>query len=225
MAKTLFARSSRRAQHQRQDSRVGAGGTAQHRLLRTQVGTEKIAEVVSRATGIPVSKMMQGEREKLLKMEDKLHSRVVGQDEAVRQMSGSDYQVIKLAVMGEVEMHFRPEFVNRIDEIVVFHALDEKNIAGIAKIQLRYLEKRMAKLDMTLDVSNAELALLAEAGFDPVFGARPIKGVGKINPTAKSERLAGGRNPALEPGINFAQCRLCQLRSATHARFGRPEHV
>ncbi len=302
---------------------AAADGTAKNKLLRTQVGTEEIAEVVSRATGIPVSKMMQGEREKLLKMEDKLHSRVVGQDEAVRlvsdairrsraglseesrpygsflflgptgvgktelckalaeflfdaedhliridmsefmekhsvarligappgyvgyeegghlteqvrrkpysvilfdevekahpdvfnvllqvlddgrmtdgqgrtvdfkntvivmtsnlgsqmiqQMAGSDYQVVKMAVMGEVKTHFRPEFVNRIDEIVVFHALDEKNIAGIAKIQLKYLEKRMAKIDMTLEVSDAALALLAEAGFDPVFGARPLK--------------------------------------------------
>jgi ATP-dependent Clp protease ATP-binding subunit ClpB len=304
-------------------TKVGADGTAKNRLLRTQVGTEEIAEVVSRATGIPVSKMMQGEREKLLHMEDKLHSRVVGQDEAVRlvsdairrsraglseesrpygsflflgptgvgktelckalaeflfdaedhliridmsefmekhsvarligappgyvgyeegghlteqvrrkpysvilfdevekahpdvfnvllqvlddgrmtdgqgrtvdfkntvivmtsnlgsqmiqQMAGSDYQVVKMAVMGEVKTHFRPEFVNRIDEIVVFHALDEMNIAGIAKIQLKYLEKRMAKLDMALEVSDAALALLAEAGFDPVFGARPLK--------------------------------------------------
>jgi len=302
---------------------AGADGTAKNRLLRTQVGAEEIAEVVSRATGIPVSKMMQGEREKLLKMEDKLHSRVVGQDEAVRlvsdairrsraglseesrpygsflflgptgvgktelckalaeflfdaedhliridmsefmekhsvarligappgyvgyeegghlteqvrrkpysvilfdevekahpdvfnvllqvlddgrmtdgqgrtvdfkntvivmtsnlgsqmiqQMAGSDYQVVKMAVMGEVKTHFRPEFVNRIDEIVVFHALDEKNIAGIARIQLKYLEKRMAKLDMSLEVTDAAVALLAEAGFDPVFGARPLK--------------------------------------------------
>ena len=302
---------------------TGAGGVPKNRLLRTQVGTEEIAEVVSRATGIPVSKMMQGERDKLLKMEDRLHARVVGQDEAVRlvadairrsraglseegrpygsflflgptgvgktelckalaeflfdaedhliridmsefmekhsvarligappgyvgyeegghlteqvrrkpysvilfdevekahpdvfnvllqvlddgrmtdgqgrtvdfkntvivmtsnlgsqmiqQMSGSDYQVVKMAVMGEVKTHFRPEFVNRIDEIVVFHALDEKNIAGIARIQLKYLEKRMAKLDMALEVSDAAVALLAEAGFDPVFGARPLK--------------------------------------------------
>jgi ATP-dependent Clp protease ATP-binding subunit ClpB len=298
-------------------------GAAKNRLLRTQVGTEEIAEVVSRATGIPVSKMMQGEREKLLKMEDKLHGRVVGQDEAVRlvsdairrsraglseesrpygsflflgptgvgktelckalaeflfdaedhliridmsefmekhsvarligappgyvgyeeggylteqvrrkpysvilfdevekahpevfnvllqvlddgrmtdgqgrtvdfkntvivmtsnlgsqmiqSMSGDDYQVIKLAVMGEVKTHFRPEFVNRIDEIVVFHALDEKHIAGIARIQLQYLEKRMARLEMALEVSDAALALIADAGFDPVFGARPLK--------------------------------------------------
>jgi ATP-dependent Clp protease ATP-binding subunit ClpB len=304
-------------------SGVGAGGTAKTKLLRTQVGAEEIAEVVSRATGIPVSKMMTGEREKLLKMEDKLHARLVGQDEAVRlvsdairrsraglseesrpygsflflgptgvgktelckalaeflfdaedhliridmsefmekhsvarligappgyvgyeeggylteqvrrkpysvilfdevekahpdvfnvllqvlddgrmtdgqgrtvdfkntvivmtsnlgsqmiqQMSGSDYQVVKMAVMGEVKTHFRPEFVNRIDEIVVFHALDEKHIAGIAKIQLKYLEKRLARLEMSMEVSDAALALIAEAGFDPVFGARPLK--------------------------------------------------
>ena len=307
-----------------QAEKVDAGGTGkQNKLLRTQVGAEEIAEVVSRATGIPVSKMMQGEREKLLKMEDKLHQRVVGQDEAVRlvadairrsraglsdenrpygsflflgptgvgktelcktlaeflfdsedhliridmsefmekhsvsrligappgyvgydeggylteavrrkpysvilfdevekahpdvfnvllqvlddgrmtdgqgrtvdfkntvivmtsnlgsqmiqQMSGDDYQVIKLAVMGEVKTHFRPEFVNRIDEIVVFHALDEKHIAGIAKIQLGYLEKRMARLEMILQVDDKAVAELATAGFDPVFGARPLK--------------------------------------------------
>jgi ATP-dependent Clp protease ATP-binding subunit ClpB len=295
----------------------------QNRLLRTQVGAEEIAEVVSRATGIPVSKMMQGERDKLLKMEEKLHERVVGQDEAVRlvsdairrsrsgladpnrpygsflflgptgvgktelckalagflfdsedhliridmseymekhsvsrligappgyvgyeeggglteavrrkpysvilldevekahpdvfnvllqvlddgrmtdgqgrtvdfkntvvvmtsnlgsqmiqQMSGDDYQVIKLAVMGEVKMHFRPEFVNRIDEVVVFHALDEKHIKSIARIQLGYLEKRLAAMEMKLEISDAALAEIANAGFDPVYGARPLK--------------------------------------------------
>jgi ATP-dependent Clp protease ATP-binding subunit ClpB len=293
------------------------------KLLRTQVGAEEIAEVVSRATGIPVSKMMQGEREKLLHMEEKLHERVVGQDEAVRlvsdairrsragladpnrpygsflflgptgvgktelckalagflfdaedhliridmsefmekhsvarligappgyvgyeeggylteavrrkpyavilldevekahpdvfnvllqvlddgrmtdgqgrtvdfkntvivmtsnlgsqmiqQMAGDDYQVIKLAVMGEVKAYFRPEFINRIDEVVVFHALDEKHIKSIARIQLQQLEARLAKLQMNLEVSDAALAELAQAGFDPVFGARPLK--------------------------------------------------
>jgi ATP-dependent Clp protease ATP-binding subunit ClpB len=302
--------------------KVSAGGTP-NKLLRTQVGAEEIAEVVSRATGIPVSKMMQGEREKLLKMEDRLHARVIGQDEAVRlvsdairrsraglsdenrpygsflflgptgvgktelckalaeflfdsedhliridmsefmekhsvarligappgyvgyeeggyltelvrrkpysvilfdevekahpdvfnvllqvlddgrmtdgqgrtvdfkntvivmtsnlgshmiqQMSGDDYQVIKLAVMGEVKAHFRPEFINRIDEIVVFHALDQKNIASIARIQLGYLEKRLARLEMKIEVDDKALADVAEAGFDPVFGARPLK--------------------------------------------------
>ncbi|NMG53745.1 ATP-dependent chaperone ClpB [Aromatoleum aromaticum] len=298
-------------------------GERKFKLLRTEVGTEEIAEVVSRATGIPVSKMMQGEREKLLKMEERLHQRVVGQDEAVRlvadairrsraglsdenrpygsflflgptgvgktelcktlaeflfdseehliridmsefmekhsvarligappgyvgyeeggylteqvrrkpysvilfdevekahpdvfnvllqvlddgrmtdgqgrtvdfkntvivmtsnlgsqmiqQMAGDDYQVIKLAVMAEVKTYFRPEFVNRIDEVVVFHALDEKHIARIARIQLQYLDKRLARLDMSMEVSDAALAELASAGFDPVFGARPLK--------------------------------------------------
>jgi ATP-dependent Clp protease ATP-binding subunit ClpB len=93
----------------------------------------------------------------------------------IQQMSGDDYQVIKLAVMGEVKTHFRPEFVNRIDEIVVFHALDQKHIASIAKIQLGYLEKRLARMEMTLTVDAAALASIAEAGFDPVFGARPLK--------------------------------------------------
>jgi ATP-dependent Clp protease ATP-binding subunit ClpB len=298
-------------------------GAQKNKLLRTQVGIEEIAEVVSRATGIPVSKMMQGEREKLLKMEERLHQRVVGQDEAVRlvsdairrsraglsdpnkpygsflflgptgvgktelckalagflfdsedhmiridmsefmekhsvsrligappgyvgyeegghlteavrrkpysvilldevekahpdvfnvllqvlddgrmtdgqgrtvdfkntvivmtsnlgsqmiqQMSGDDYQVIKLAVMGEVKSYFRPEFLNRIDEVVVFHALDEKHIKSIAKIQMGYLEKRLAQLEMKLEVADSALAEVAAAGFDPVFGARPLK--------------------------------------------------
>ena len=303
--------------------KAGEGEGRKNILLRTQVGAEEIAEVVSRATGIPVSKMMTGEREKLLNMEDKLHKRVVGQDEAVRlvgdairrsraglsdpnrpygsflflgptgvgktelckalaefmfdsedhliridmsefmekhsvarligappgyvgyeeggylteavrrkpysvilldevekahpdvfnvllqvlddgrltdgqgrtvdfkntvivmtsnlgsqmiqQMAGEEYGVIKLAVMAEVKNYFRPEFINRIDEVVVFHALDEKHIAGIAKIQLGYLEKRVALLEMTLVVEDSALAELAQAGFDPVFGARPLK--------------------------------------------------
>ena len=293
------------------------------KLLRTQVGAEEIAEVVSRATGIPVSKMMQGEREKLLLMEQKLHQRVIGQDEAVKlvsdairrsraglsdpnrpygsflflgptgvgktelckalagflfdsedhlirvdmsefmekhsvarligappgyvgyeeggyltelvrrkpyavilldevekahpdvfnvllqvlddgrmtdgqgrtvdfkntvivmtsnlgsqmiqEMTGSAYSAIKEAVMSEVKTHFRPEFINRIDEVVVFHALDAKHIQSIAKIQLHYLETRLAKLDMKLEVSEAALAAISQAGFDPVFGARPLK--------------------------------------------------
>jgi ATP-dependent Clp protease ATP-binding subunit ClpB len=93
----------------------------------------------------------------------------------IQSMAGDDYQVIKLAVMAEVKSYFRPEFINRIDEVVVFHALDEKHIASIAKIQLGYLEKRLAKLEIRLDVTEAALAELAKAGFDPVFGARPLK--------------------------------------------------
>jgi len=293
------------------------------RMLRTEVGADEIAEVVSRATGIPVSKMMTGERDKLLTMEDKLHERVVGQDEAVRlvsdairrsrsglgdpnrpygsflflgptgvgktelckslanflfdsedhliridmsefmekhsvarmigappgyvgyeeggtlteavrrkpysvilldevekahpdvfnvllqvlddgrltdgqgrtvdfkntviimtsnlgsqmiqSMSDQDYQVVKLAVMGEVKTHFRPEFVNRIDEVVVFHALGEDNVREIANIQLQYLAKRLEAMEMGFEMTDAAIAEIASAGFDPVYGARPLK--------------------------------------------------
>jgi ATP-dependent Clp protease ATP-binding subunit ClpB len=311
------------AQLKKADNKLASEQKKKPQLLRTQVGAEEIAEVVSRSTGIPVSRMMQGERDKLLHMEDALHKRVVGQDEAVRlvsdairrsrsglsdpnrpygsflflgptgvgktelcktlaeflfdseshlirvdmsefmekhsvarligappgyvgyeeggylteavrrkpysvilldevekahpdvfnvllqvlddgrmtdgqgrtvdfkntvivmtsnlgsqmiqQMSGDDYGVIKLAVMAEVKTHFRPEFVNRIDEIVVFHALSEKNIAAIARIQLQGLEARLAKLDISLDVTPDALSQIAEVGFDPVYGARPLK--------------------------------------------------
>jgi ATP-dependent Clp protease ATP-binding subunit ClpB len=294
-----------------------------NRLLRTQVGAEEIAEVVARATGIPVSKLMQGERDKLLQMEDKLHDRVVGQDEAItavanairrsraglgdpnrptgsflflgptgvgktelckalagflfdsedhmiridmsefmekhsvsrlvgappgyvgydeggylteavrrnpysvllldevekahpdvfnillqvlddgrltdgqgrtvdfkntvivmtsnigspiiQSMVGQDSQDIKDAVWDELKSHFRPEFLNRIDETVVFHGLDAEHIASIAEIQLKILAGRLTKMDLTLDVSAPALAELAKVGFDPVFGARPLK--------------------------------------------------
>ncbi len=297
------------------------GGAPQ--LLRTMVGAEEIAEVVSRSTGIPVSKLMQGEREKLLHMEQRLHERVVGQDEAITavadairrsraglsdpnrplgsflflgptgvgktelckalagflfdsedhmirvdmseymekhsvsrligappgyvgydeggalteavrrkpysvllldevekahpdvfnvllqvlddgrltdgqgrtvdfkntvivmtsnlgshvimQMAGQPSETIKDAVWVEVKGHFRPEFLNRIDETVVFHALDAQHIESIARIQLKALEARLEKLEMKLDVSPAALAELAKVGFDPVFGARPLK--------------------------------------------------
>jgi ATP-dependent Clp protease ATP-binding subunit ClpB len=301
----------------------GQQDTGKPKLLRTQVGAEEIAEVVSRATGIPVSKMMQGERDKLLHMEDDLHKRVVGQHEAItavsdairrsraglsdphrpygsfmflgptgvgkteltkalaaflfdteealvridmsefmekhsvarligappgyvgyeeggylteavrrkpysvilldeiekahpdvfnvllqvlddgrmtdgqgrtvdfkntvivmtsnlgshkiQSMEDSDPQLVKLAVMAEVRGHFRPEFVNRIDELVVFHALDDKQIGAIARIQLNTLQQRLAKMEIGLKISEAALHKLAEAGFDPVYGARPLK--------------------------------------------------
>ena len=93
----------------------------------------------------------------------------------IQQMAGDDYQVIKLAVMAEVKSYFRPEFINRIDEVVVFHALDEKHIKSIASIQLAHLEKRLAAMDLKLEVSDAVLSELATVGFDPVYGARPLK--------------------------------------------------
>lgn len=293
------------------------------RLLRTEVGTEEIAEVVSRATGIPVAKMMQGERSKLLTMEEKLRERVVGQDEAVglisnairrsrsglsdpnrpygsflflgptgvgkteltkslanflfdsddhmiridmsefmekhsvarligappgyvgyeeggylteavrrkpysvilldevekahpdvfnvllqvlddgrltdgqgrtvsfrntviimtsnlgsehiQQMQDQPYEAVKAVVWEEVKQSFRPEFLNRIDEVVVFHSLDQKNIEAIAKIQIDRLIERVQAMEMDLKVTDSALAVLAQAGFDPVFGARPLK--------------------------------------------------
>lgn len=93
----------------------------------------------------------------------------------IQQMSGDDYQAIKQAVMGEVKTYFRPEFINRIDEVVVFHSLDEAHIKSIAKIQLSNLGARLAQMEMKLVVSESALAKLAEAGFDPIFGARPLK--------------------------------------------------
>ena len=93
----------------------------------------------------------------------------------IQQMTGSDYQVIKMAVMGEVKNYFRPEFLNRIDEVVVFHGLGEAHIQSIAKIQIQYLAKRLAAMEMKLDISDEALAEIAKAGFDPVYGARPLK--------------------------------------------------
>jgi ATP-dependent Clp protease ATP-binding subunit ClpB len=309
--------------------------------LRTQVGAEEIAEVVSRATGIPVAKMMEGERDKLLKIEEALHSRVVGQTEAVRlvadairrsragladpnkpygsflflgptgvgkteltkalaqflfdsdgalirmdmsefmekhsvsrligappgyvgydeggylteqvrrkpysvilfdevekahpdvfnvllqmlddgrmtdgqgrtvdfkntvvimtsnlgsqkiqAMADEPYELMKISALAEVKSHFRPEFINRIDEIVVFHPLGKREIEGIAKIQLRGLEQRLAKLDHRLQVSDKALELVSEAGFDPVYGARPLKRAiqQSIENTLAKELLAG----------------------------------
>jgi ATP-dependent Clp protease ATP-binding subunit ClpB len=93
----------------------------------------------------------------------------------IQRMAGAPAAEIKEAVMGEVKVHFRPEFINRIDEIVVFHALDARHIRDIAKIQLRYLEGRVAEREMRLEVSDAALDEIAKVGFDPLFGARPLK--------------------------------------------------
>ena len=306
-----------------QDTEAKPGTSNAPKLLRMQVGAEEIAEVVARSTGIPVSKLMQGERDKLLLMEGKLHERVVGQAEAIgavanairrsrsglsdpnrptgsflflgptgvgktelckalagflfdseehlvrvdmsefmekhsvarligappgyvgyeeggylteavrrkpysvllldeiekahpdvfnvllqvlddgrltdgqgrtvdfkntvivmtsnigspiiQSMVGKPYEEVKDAVTDELKNYFRPEFLNRIDETVVFHALDAKNIESIARIQLKVLMARLEKMDLTMEVSEAAIAELAKVGFDPVFGARPLK--------------------------------------------------
>jgi ATP-dependent Clp protease ATP-binding subunit ClpB len=299
--------------------------TSTHQLLRSNVTEEEIAEVVSRWTGIPVAKMLEGERDKLLRMEEALHERVIGQEEAVHAVSnavrrsragladphrpngsflflgptgvgktelckslahflfdtqeamvrvdmsefmekhsvarligappgyvgyeeggylteavrrkpysvllldevekahpdvfnillqvledgrltdgqgrtvdfrntvivmtsnlGSDiiqrmggeeteYDAMRSAVMEVVGSHFRPELINRIDEVVVFHALGQAQIQSIAGIQLEHLRARLAEHDLGLEVSEEAMAQLAVVGFDPVFGARPLK--------------------------------------------------
>jgi ATP-dependent Clp protease ATP-binding subunit ClpB len=93
----------------------------------------------------------------------------------IQSMSGDDYQVIKLAVMGEVKNHFRPEFINRIDEVVVFHALGDDHVKSIAAIQLQYLKDRLAQLEMKVEITDAALEEISKEGFDPVYGARPLK--------------------------------------------------
>jgi ATP-dependent Clp protease ATP-binding subunit ClpB len=93
----------------------------------------------------------------------------------IQSMVGQDAEDIKDAVQDELKNYFRPEFLNRIDETVVFHALDAKNIEAIAAIQMKVLQARLAKMDLTLEISPAALAELAKVGFDPVFGARPLK--------------------------------------------------
>jgi ATP-dependent Clp protease ATP-binding subunit ClpB len=338
-----------------------AEGDGQMHLLRNKVTEEEIAEVVSRWTGIPVSRMMEGEREKLLRMEESLSAKVVGQDEAVKavsdairrsraglsdpnkpngsflflgptgvgkteltksladflfdstdaivrldmsefmekhsvarligappgyvgyeqggylteavrrkpysvilldevekahpdvfnillqvlddgrltdgqgrtvdfrntvivmtsnlgsqiiqEMAGEDnYDAMKSAVMEVVGGHFRPEFVNRIDDIVVFHPLGKAQIRAITDIQLQRLRDRLADLDIKLDVSIPALDVMGEAGFDPVYGARPLKRVIQQrleNPLAqrilKGEFLAGSTiHVELEDGeLNF----------------------
>jgi ATP-dependent Clp protease ATP-binding subunit ClpB len=124
-------------------------------------------------------------------------------------METDEPAVVKMAVMAEVRGHFRPEFINRIDEIVVFHALDEKNIGAIAKIQLKNLEQRLGKMEMGLDISEEALQKIAEAGFDPVYGARPLKRAIQQqieNPLSK-EILAGrfGPKDTIHVGVRGGQ--------------------
>ncbi len=338
------------------------------RLLRNKVTEEEVADIVSKWTGIPVSKMLEGERDKLLRMEQEIGRRVVGQDEAVRAVSdsirrsraglsdpgrpigsflflgptgvgktelckalaaflfdteeamvridmsefmekhsvarligappgyvgyeeggylteairrrpysvilldevekahpdvfnvllqvlddgrltdgqgrtvdfrnavivmtsnlGSDiiqqralmgsgeanYAAMKDAVMEIVRHAFRPEFINRLDEIVVFHPLAADQIRAIARIQIQYLQKRLADRDMTLAVSDAALDHLGEAGFDPVYGARPLKRAIRAqleNPLAQ-EILAGKFGPGdrIEVGLRDGHLTFAQV--------------
>ena len=97
------------------------------------------------------------------------------QDSSNDQDDDAHYQAMKDKVMESVTTHFRPEFVNRVDDIVVFHALGKEQVRAIADIQIDILRKRLANQDIELTVSKAALDVIGEAGFDPVYGARPLK--------------------------------------------------
>ena len=328
-------------------------GAHESKLLRNKVTEEEVAEVVARWTGIPVSKMLEGERDKLLRMEDALHSRVVGQHEAVVAVSNAvrrsragladparpsgsflflgptgvgktelckalanflfdteeamvridmsefmekhsvarligappgyvgyeeggylteavrrkpysvllldevekahpdvfnillqvledgrltdgqgrtvdfrntivvmtsnlgsdliqgysdddDYELMKKAVMEVVGMHFRPEVINRIDEVVVFHSLRKEQVAGIANIQLERLRKRLAEFDLRLTLTPTAMEKLVDVGFEPIYGARPLKRAIQQwieNPLAQ-KLLAGDYPPGSEIGVD-----------------------
>jgi len=94
----------------------------------------------------------------------------------IQELAGeANYAAMKAAVLESVTQHFRPEFINRIDEVVVFHPLAREQIRAIASIQIEYLRKRLRDRDMGIEISDAALDKLGEAGFDPVYGARPLK--------------------------------------------------
>ena len=116
--------------------------------------------------------LRRGERLLLSDVDLALHA---GYRVGVVGRNGTGKSSLFAVMMGEVKAQFRPEFVNRIDEVVVFHALGEDNIKAIARIQLNVLQARLAKMDFALEVSEAALAELAKVGFDPVYGARPLK--------------------------------------------------
>ena len=107
-------------------------------------------------------------------MTSNLGSQVI-QEFAGRKADEANYQLMKNAVMEIVQQSFRPEFINRIDDIVVFHPLGVAQIRKIVDIQLGYLRKRLIERDMQLALDDKAAELLGEAGFDPVYGARPLK--------------------------------------------------
>lgn len=337
-------------------SEAEESGPQETKLLRNKVSEEEVAEVVSRWTGIPVSKMLEGEREKLLRMEEALHDRVVGQEESVTAVSNAvrrsragladpnrpngsflflgptgvgktelckalasflfdteeamvridmsefmekhsvarligappgyvgyeeggylteavrrkpysvllldevekahpdvfnillqvledgrltdgqgrtvdfrntivvmtsnlgsdliqnfsdddDYQLMRNAVMEAVGMHFRPEVINRIDEVVVFHSLKKNQVAGIAEIQLQRLQSRLAERDLSLTLTSTAMDKLVDVGFEPVYGARPLKRAIQQwieNPLAQ-EILAGKYAPGTEIAVDVEQ--------------------
>ena len=154
-------------------------------MLKEEVGEEDIARVVSRWTGIPVTKMMTGEREKLLRLEEVLHERVVNFKNTVIIMTSNlgsheilskKYEEAVQAVRGLLKEYFRPEFLNRVDDTIVFKGLSKDDVKHIAAIMLAALGKRLERqTDIELTWNDDAIAALAEEGFDPDFGARPLR--------------------------------------------------
>jgi ATP-dependent Clp protease ATP-binding subunit ClpB len=137
----------------------------------------------------------------------------------IQSMAGSDYGLVKVAVMAEVKTHFRPEFVNRIDEVVVFHSLADDNIRSIARIQLKYLAARLSKMDYGFDITDGAVAEIAKAGFDPVYGARPLKRAIQSqieNPLAKAI-LEGRFAPRDTIRVDYRGGRMLFEKSLTRA--------
>ena len=99
----------------------------------------------------------------------------LGSDLIQEHHGSDDYHQMKETIMGVLTQHFRPEFINRVDETVVFHPLDDEQIKSIASIELKSLKQRLEQKGFELRISDSALSKLAEAGFDPVFGARPLK--------------------------------------------------
>jgi ATP-dependent Clp protease ATP-binding subunit ClpB len=130
---------------------------------------------------------------------------------------GADSGMIKLAVMEAVSEHFRPEFINRIDEVVVFHTLGQRQLRGIADIQLDRLRARLKERDLSLTLDDAAFDQVVEVGYDPVFGARPLKRAIQSqieNPLAQrilSGDFVAGDTIAITgtaAGLHFAPARL-----------------
>jgi ATP-dependent Clp protease ATP-binding subunit ClpB len=121
----------------------------------------------------------------------------------IQEMAGDEnYDAIKAAVMEQVGLHFRPEFINRVDESVVFHPLQQSQIRGIAEIQLQGLQRRLAEKELSLDISAAFMDHLVTAGFDPVYGARPLKrAIQKELENPLAQRILAGE---FKPGQTIA---------------------
>jgi ATP-dependent Clp protease ATP-binding subunit ClpB len=145
--------------------------------------------------------------------------------QAIQEMAGEEnYQKMKDKVMEIVGGHFRPEFINRVDDTVVFHPLGQAQIRAIARIQVESLRKRLADRDMGLELTDAALDKLGKAGFDPVYGARPLKRTIQQqleNPLA--QKILGGEFgagdtvavDAREIGFDFSKAKQKKAKAAS----------